>query len=732
MKNQLITLPDSIAQLKSLTELYLSDNRINQIPESLKDLKQLRELSISSNPLDAVPEWIGEMTGLTKLWLYGTALTEVPSWIRKLSRLNVLNLANNQIEAIPEWIAELKGLTKLYLDQNRLTIFPDSIAQLKSLTGLYFSDNHLSQIPESLKELKQLRELSISSNPFDAVPEWIGEMEGLAKLWLYGIALTEVPDWVRKLKKLSYLSLSNNQIELLPEWIGELKDLSELHISQNQLTTLPDSFSQLKAMSTLDLWGNSFSTFPNVVLKLDQLITLDMDSNHLSSIPVHIGQLKFLEKFLLQDNLLQQLPIGLAKLPKLELLDISKNKLRQLPRQFFESNLAVSSNSSDRGLRLSGNPLESPPSELVEQGNEIVLSYFEEIELHEGQVEFLFEVKLLIIGDGNTGKTTFQRKIVDPRAKMPHKQDSTLGIDVSQWSFSTDYDKRGKNSKVQFHVNLWDLGGQNLYRGTHQIFFSEKSYYVLLADSRREHTDFRYWLNTVKQLGGEDSRVLIVLNEVSGRPVKFDERGIRGHFGELIHDVIALDLKNDTTKIRDLQETLALRIKQLSGISDELPSRWVRIRDTLSLEKKNYISFDRFQDICRTHGANYPELVRVLSKYFDRIGVITHFISDPILQDRVYLNSNWLLKIVYKILDNTLIKRRDGRINRSDILKIWQEEVVEFEYDRLIQIMNKFGLMYRIPETDEYVVPAHLPGAQPYEQWLYQDESNLLFFRYEF
>ena len=128
---------------------------------------------------------------------------------------------------------------------------------------------------------------------------------------------------------------------------------------------------------------------------------------------------------------------------------------------------------------------------------------------------------------------------------MPAHSDTTRGIDVETWRFECDHQREDKTHKVNFHVNLWDFGGQELYRGTHQMFFSDKSYYVLLADTRKQGNDYSYWLNTVEQLAGEGSSVLILLNEKYGHKVDFDENGYLGRFGKIIKGVRSLDLSSD-------------------------------------------------------------------------------------------------------------------------------------------------------------------------------------------
>jgi internalin A len=64
--------------------------------------------------------------------------------------------------------------------------------------------------------------------------------------------------------------------------------------------------------------------------------------------------------------------------------------------------------SRGEGIFLEGNPLEIPPVEIVEQGNEAIRNYFNELK-KEKTVRFL-ESKLLIVGNGEVGKTSLMKK----------------------------------------------------------------------------------------------------------------------------------------------------------------------------------------------------------------------------------------------------------------------------------------------------------------------------------
>jgi internalin A len=50
-----------------------------------------------------------------------------------------------------------------------------------------------------------------------------------------------------------------------------------------------------------------------------------------------------------------------------------------------------------------------------------------------------------------------------------------------------------------------------------------------VADTRKENTDFPYWLNSIELFGG-DSPVLVIKNEKGNRPCNVNERQLSGEF----------------------------------------------------------------------------------------------------------------------------------------------------------------------------------------------------------
>ena len=125
------------------------------------------------------------------------------------------------------------------------------------------------------------------------------------------------------------------------------------------------------------------------------------------------------------------------------------------------------------GIYLKNCPLINPPIEIIKQGSNAVLRYWDQIEKQQGTVE-LFEAKLIIVGEGGTGKTTLFEKLKNYNHQVGNTSE-THGINIYE-GLPFNHTHIGENT---FHANLWDFGGQELQYMTHQFFLTPRALYVI-------------------------------------------------------------------------------------------------------------------------------------------------------------------------------------------------------------------------------------------------------------
>jgi len=369
------------------------------------------------------------------------------------------------------------------------------------------------------------------------------------------------------------------------------------------------------------------------------------------------------------------------------------------------------------------NQLEIPPLEIYKQGQKAIIKYFEQLENFKQNTSYISEAKLIIIGDPGSGKTTFARRIQE-NAENLKDTTPTSGIEVNNWKFN--------DNKKEISVKIWDFGGQEIYHGLHQFFFSTNSLYVLVADTRQQTTDFNYWLTTVEQLMGENTPVVVVLNKKQNHIYSIDEIGLRKRFGNMIRDIVTVDLSK-SIEIPNLQNIIKQEVLKLSAIDIIFPISWVEIRERINKIEDKFISFTRFREICKESGIISPKDVSKISELFTDIGIFLHF-SDEFssLRDIIFLDFNWLTKVLYSLLENKIVITNGGRITIEDIDEIWKSDELYFEKYKFIELLKKFNLIYQINGSSNFIVPEYLPTVQPYYQWRTANDGDIYQFRYLF
>ncbi|MBD2020802.1 leucine-rich repeat domain-containing protein [Leptolyngbya sp. FACHB-36] len=605
----------------------------------------------------------------------------------------------NSSENTPEWALERIRAAK---EQN--------LRKLDLNYHVNTTGQKLSQIPVELFELKQLEVLDLSNNQIAEISADIKQLQNLSILNLFGNQISEISVAIGQLQSLIGLHLAYNQITEIPAVIGQLQSLSRLNLSGNQITEIPAVIGQLQNLLKLNLSNNQITEIPAVIGQLQNLLKLNLSNNLISKIPVSIGQLRSLLELNLSYNQITEIPTELEQLKKVSELNLSRNQITKV-------RVTVEQLKNLSKLDLSFNPLEDLPLEIAERGIKAIRSYFSQEET-EG-VDHLYEAKLLILGEPGAGKTTLAKKIQDSNYQL-QDEDSTQGIDVIQYYFPYN--------NHTFRINLWDFGGQEIYHSTHQFFLTKRSLYALVADTRKEDTDFHYWLNIVELLS-DNSPLLIVKNEKHDRHRELDEAALRGQFTNL-QRTLATNLATGRG-LPELLKEIQHQIVHLPHIGTALPKTWVRVRTALETETREHISLEEYLEICKANGFKTRQDALQLSGYLHDLGVCLHFQDDPLLKRSVVLKPQWGTDAVYKVLDNKTVERNFGRFNRRDLVAIWKHPSYLQMQDELLQIMVKFRLCYQIPHTDDYIAPQLLSVSPPAYEW--DDRQNLLLrFTYEF
>ena len=137
-------------------------------------------------------------------------------------------------------------------------------------------------------------------------------------------------------------------------------------------------------------------------------------------------------------------------------------------------------------------------------------------------LEVVAEVKLVLVGDGNVGKTSLVNRLVYGTFD-PH-EDTTRGVAITRWHINLPCID-GQNARI----NIWDFGGQGNMHATHPYFFSRKAVYLVVLNIREDDRVNRaeYWIRLIRTYGG-NSPIIIVANKVDQFSTLLDQRSLRG------------------------------------------------------------------------------------------------------------------------------------------------------------------------------------------------------------
>jgi len=481
------------------------------------------------------------------------------------------------------------------------------------------------------------------------------------------------------------LDLVNRGLTKLPTVVFALQGLRVLSLHGNALTELPPEIGNLQALEILDLDGNGLTTLPAEIEKLTRLQILDLHDNRLTVIPPEIGKLRQLNELDLRNNLLKSLPPEIAD-------HLIRGAL----------------------IELDGNPFTDPLSEVMARGVDALTTYLRSLSDSVEQ----YEAKVMLVGEGEVGKSSMLAAL----ANRPFLQGRpmTHGIEIHEMS------EQHPTLNVPMTLRVWDFGGQEVYRVTHQFFFSSRALYVLVWNPRKgqEQNEIEGWLRRIKLRVGDDARVLIVATHGAIIPYpELDYPRLLAMFPGMLVGNLVID--NETGHgIEKLHQTIARQVVGLPRMGAQLSRRWVAIREAISKlkEGKPQIQFGEFEEICAHHDVFGPD-VTVLANLLHDLGQIIYYADDFGLRDTVVLNPEWLTKAIALVLADREIYERRGLLDHERLARLWGDAADGGGYPAkyhpyFLRLMEKFDISFRVPEEPtRSLIAQRVPYEKPKIIW---------------
>ena len=448
-------------------------------------------------------------------------------------------------------------------------------------------------------------------------------------------------------------------------------------------------------------------------LQKQQLYSIDKDGNviqlflnglGIKKVPSEVFKLKSLKRLDIVHNRLKEIPADILKLDKLETLLLFHNEIEIIsPEVIFMKSL--------KDINLNVNPLRNIPVE-VYQGERIKNNKLVRVtairdylrSLTRGSRE-LNEIKVIVVGDGGSGKTSLQKLLI--KEEFDPNESQTHGINIKHLKL------RPKNKNVTYR--LWDFGGQEIMHATHQFFLSKRCIYIIVLDAREEPNP-EYWFNHVKSFG-ENSPVLIVINKIDENPsYEVNRRFLKEKYPNIIDfEKISCSKGSGIEKVKSALRNAVINIKNLNV---QWANSWFVVKTYLENMTENYISYDDFTMLCEKNSILDTSSQNTLVEYLNDLGIILHF-KDFALYDTHVLEPEWVTYAVYKILNSKKLVQGNGVLKLTDIRIILNKSEMsgKFKYPSsklkyIIDLMIKFELCFEI-NAKEILIPDLLPVQEP-------------------
>ena len=529
---------------------------------------------------------------------------------------------------------------------------------------------------------------------------------GATELDLSDMGLTELPDSLWELTSLQELHLQINQLTVLPESIGQLRSLDMLLLASNQLTVLPESIGQLVALENLILSDNLLTSLPVCLRELSKLDYLclgyESGGNPIFELPDFLGELPKLRDLTAWKCNLKSIPPSLAQLDHLEVLDLGHE-----------------------------NPLNPELAAAYEQGLDAVKVYLRA--KGEGQIT-LNEAKLILVGEGAVGKTSLLAALRGEG--FIEDRDTTHGVEVDIKSLTVS----SPHNNTEITLNGWDFGGQNIYRHTHQLFFTAPAVYLAVWEPRRgpEQCRVEEWIKLIKHRAYDESRpderprILVVATHggPKERLAHIDEQAIRDEFGDLIvgfHHVDSRPGEDGTCyQLEELKAAIGREAAAIPSVGRTVPLSWKNVLDALRerSEREPYIHYPDFEELCEEQNVS-KELAATYALILNELGHLIYYRNDESLRNTVILNPEYLSKAVGFVLEDGVTKEARGLIEHSRLTEIWdnpdkpaKERYPEELHSIFLRLMGKFDLSYQVAMPQKDAPPSSLvsqlvPGVRP-------------------
>src|SRR5262249_51207269 len=154
---------------------------------------------------------------------------------------------------------------------------------------------------------------------------------------------------------------------------------------------------------------------------------------------------------------------------------------------------------------------------------------------------------------------------------------------------------------LDMSLRAWDFGGQDVYRISHQFFYSSRALYLVVWHARQgqEQDEVESWLRRIQLRVGRDARTLLVATHCSERLPEIDYPRLKQIFPDMLVGSFEVDSRTGDG-VPALQEAIGKQAAELPQMGQLISPRWVQAREDILARATTdpQIRYEQFTEIC--------------------------------------------------------------------------------------------------------------------------------------
>ena len=106
--------------------------------------------------------------------------------------------------------------------------------------------------------------------------------------------------------------------------------------------------------------------------------------------------------------------------------------------------------------------------------------------------------------------------------------------------------------------------------------------------------------------------------------------------------------------------------KEIRASEYPVATSWFKIKLRLEEIPEDYISYDKYREICREEGLTDENTLGTLVDFLNDLGVVLYF-DSPVLRETNVINPSWVTGAVYRIINSKELAQGNGLLRQKSL-----------------------------------------------------------------